>query len=125
LPKRKRERDDGEERTVREVALEFLSRFAAADVDGLAALLAEDLEVEGPYLHVLSRADYLEALRRDPPVPSEVSVVDVREVAAEVTLTYEYRKPGGTIEVVQGFRVADGLVQAVRLDFATPEERSS
>jgi hypothetical protein len=40
----------------REQALEFLRRFAFGDIDGLEPLLAEDLQLAGPYLRVESRA---------------------------------------------------------------------
>lgn len=101
----------------RDTALQFVHRFAAADIDGLSGLLAEDLELAGPFLEVDSRDDYLDALLSDPPEPGEVRVLDVAEQGDEVTVRYEYVKSDGALEVEQWFDVGDGVIRRTRLTF--------
>lgn len=45
-----------------DVALEFLDRFCAGDIDGLRPLLVEDLQFKGPLCHFDSREAYLNRL---------------------------------------------------------------
>lgn len=68
--------------TPQEVALAFIERFAAAEVEALAPLLAEDLEFRGPLLEADSSVDYLDALRRDPLEPSGFRVSEVEGAGA-------------------------------------------
>jgi hypothetical protein len=110
--------------TLGDLALAFLHRFAAGDVDGLEPLLAEDLRVKGPYLTVRSRAEYLAALRRDPPEPSGLRVLSVTENDDSVAVFYEYEKRDGTLTVAQLFRFRDDVIYEIRLVFdarARPE----
>ena len=105
----------------REEALTFVRRFAAGDVDGLIELLSEDLRVVGPYLRVTSRAAYIEALRRDPPLPYPVRILSVEDDADTVTVSYAYHKSDGELRVDQTFRFVDGRIGEMRVVFDTEE----
>ncbi|NIM63852.1 MAG: DUF4440 domain-containing protein [Acidobacteria bacterium] len=107
--------------THRDLALAFLHRFAAGDVDGLEPLLAEDLRVKGPYLTVRSRAEYLAALRRDPPEPSGLRVLSVTENDDSVAVFYEYEKRDGALAVAQLFRFRGEQIRELRVVFDSGE----
>ena len=96
-------------------ALQFLERFAAGDVDGLEPLMSEDLRLMGPFLEVDSRADYLEALRRDPPEPCGFNILSVTEESETVAVFYEYEKPDVTLAVAQLFRFEHHLISEIRI----------
>ena len=101
----------------REQALEFVRRFAAGDVDGLEPLLAEDLQLFGPYLQVDSRAAYLSALRSAPPEPCSVHILSVTDDGHAVAVFYDYEKPGGVRTIAQLFRFSDERISEIRLVF--------
>jgi hypothetical protein len=94
----------------RELALEYIQCFAAGDVEGLGAVLAEGLQFRGPYLSVDSKAAYLDALRGDPPEPCEVAILSVTEEEDQVVVFYELLKSGGNVTLAQWFRLGvDGI----------------
>jgi ketosteroid isomerase-like protein len=105
----------------REQALEFVRRFAAGDVDGLEPLLAEDLQLAGPYLQINSRADYLTALRSEPPERCGVRVLSVTDDGDTVAVFYDYEKRDVTLTIAQLFRFSDGRISEIRLVFDTRE----
>ncbi len=107
--------------THRDLALEFIRRFAAGDVDALTPLLSADLQVIGPYLHATSRAAYLEALRRDPPLPYSVRILSVEDDGDTVAVSYEYLKSEEELRIAQVFRFVDGRIGEMRLVFDTEE----
>jgi hypothetical protein len=100
-------------------ALEFVRCFAAGDIAGLEALLAEDLRLTGPYLQVESRAAYIDALRRDPPEASDARVLSVTDGGDTVAVFYEYEKRDSTVTVAQLFRFGDQGISDIRLVFDT------
>jgi hypothetical protein len=117
-------RDDGrwgkgyaEGMSIREHALEFVRRFAAGDIDGLAALLTADLRLTGPNLQVTSSAAYLQALRRDPPAPGRATVLSVTDDDDTVAVFWEYEKPAGRLTIAQLFRFRDQHICEMQLVF--------
>ena len=104
--------------TRRGLALAFLERFCAGDVDGLASLLAPDLEFRGPLLECDSAADYLARLRRDPPQPGcTCKVLDLAEAGDTVVVSWEYQKPTGAVRLTQHIRIRGGRIAAMSLSF--------
>ena len=103
--------------TPREVALAFIERIAAAEVEALASLLAEDLEFRGPLLEADSSVDYLDALRHDPLEPGGFRVSEVDGAGDEVTVRWTYIKPDAALEIEQWFEVKDGRIRRTRLSF--------
>ena len=101
----------------REWAVEFVRRFAAGDIDGLEPLLAQDLQLAGPYLQVKSRAAYLEALRSEPPEPCGVRVLSVTDNGDTVAVFYEYEKRDRTLTIAQLFRFSGQRISEIRLVF--------
>lgn len=81
--------------------MEFLDRFCAADLDGLASLLAPNLQFRGTLHHYCSADAYLQALRNDPPEPCGCELLGVTEGGDAVAVSYEYRKPKGTLVIAQ------------------------
>jgi hypothetical protein len=114
--------DGGEpatELSSRQRALAFVQRFAAGDVDGLALLLAEDVRVVGPRLDVASRADYLAALRGDPPHPADARVLSVTDHGDTVAVFWAYEKPERAVTVAQLFRFRGARIAEMHLVFDT------
>ena len=101
----------------RDVAIRFLERFSAGDVDGLVPLLAEDLRFEGPLHRFATRHDYLSCLRDDPPSPCECRVLSLTEKEDQVAVFYEYQKPDGAVTVAQLFCFEEGLIARTVLVF--------
>ncbi len=83
------------------LALEFVRAFGAADLEGMARLLAEDLRFRGPVLSANSRAKYLEALERDPLEPAECEILEVVEDGPRVAVLYCYSPSTGPVLVAQ------------------------
>jgi hypothetical protein len=102
-----------------ERALAFVRRFAAGDVDGLASLLAENVRVVGPHLDVASRADYLAALRADPPQPAAARVLSVTGDGDTVAVFWEYEKPERAVTVAQLFRLRGARIAEMHIVFDT------
>ena len=103
--------------THREVALEFLRRFCAGDVDGLTPLLAEDLRFAGPLYQFSSNDAYLETLRNDPPERCGYRVLSVTESDDSVSIYYDYEKRDGAITVSQLFKFRDDKIGELLLVF--------
>jgi ketosteroid isomerase-like protein len=103
--------------THRELALEFIRRFCSGDVEGLTSLLAEDLELQGPRRCFRSRADYLEALRRDPPEIARHRTTAIAEGEDTVAVFWDYQKREGTLRITQHFRFRDGRISEIVLKF--------
>lgn len=103
--------------TNREVAMEFLRRFCARDIDGLAPLLAGDLQFTGPFHRFGSSEAYLESLRDDPPEQSSYRVLSVTESADSVSVCYDYEKSNATITVAQLFTFENQKISALLLVF--------
>ena len=76
----------------REVAMEFLRCFCAGDVDGLASLLAEDFQSNGPFYNFSSAEEYLDSLRNDPPEQCGYRVLSLTEGGDSVSIYYDYEK---------------------------------
>jgi ketosteroid isomerase-like protein len=103
----------------REVAMNFLRRFCAGDVDGLALLLAEDLQFAGPFHQFNSRADYLDVLRQDPPETGGYRVLSVTESGDSVSIFYDHETSDRAITIAQWFRFRGEKISEMRLVFDT------
>ena len=101
----------------REVALEFVRCFCAADVDGLASLLAEDLEFHGPFSQFSSRDAYLESLKSDPLEKSGYGVLIVTESQERVSIFWQYEKRDGAMTIAQLFRFQNEKISEILLVF--------
>ena len=101
----------------RDIALEFLSRFCAGDVDGLSPLLAEDLQLNGPLFHFDSREDYLDSLKDGPPEKCGYRIISVTENQESVSIYYDYEKRAATITIAQLFRFRDHKITELLLVF--------
>ena len=105
----------------RELALGFVARFCAGDVEGIAPLLADDLRVRGPLLACDSREAYLNALRSDPPEPGECRLLRVTESGDEASVFYAYRRAGTALTIAQSFRSRSGQIADMLIVFDTRE----
>ncbi len=102
----------------RELALQFIKLFCEGDIDGLSSLLAEDLRVTGPLLQVTSRAQYVGALRNDPPGLSSYKLLSLTDDADHVSVFYEYRKQDATtVAIAQLFGFRNGKIKDMLLVF--------
>ncbi len=100
----------------REIALEFIERFCAGDVDGLTPLLAEDLQFKGPLFRFDSRAAYLDSLRGDLE-KTGYQILSVTENEDSVSVYYDYDKPGGAMTIAQLFKFRDRIISELTLVF--------
>ncbi len=105
----------------REIALEFLSRFCVADVDGLAPLLSEDLQLNGPLFHFDCREAYLDSLKDSPLEKCGYQVLSVTENQESVSIYYDYEKVAGAITIAQLFRFRDQKITELLLVFDARE----
>ena len=103
----------------RETALEFLSRFCAGDVEGLAPLLARDLRFRGPLLESESYSEYLDSLRSDPPERCLYTVLSVTEDPDSVSIYYDCEKADGTVRIAQLFKFSNKQISELILVFDT------
>jgi hypothetical protein len=101
----------------REVAIEFLRCFCAGDVNGLAPLLAEDLQFRGPFHQFSSSDAYLDTLRNDPPEKCGYRVLSITESGDSVSIYYNYEKSGGAITIAQLFKFRDQKINGILLVF--------
>ena len=103
----------------RDLALEFLARFCAGDIEGLAPLLAEDLRFLGPLLEADSRSEYIDSLRSDPPEKCAYVVLSLTEGVDSVSIFYDYEKVGRSVRIAQLFRFSNGRISELMLVFDT------
>lgn len=101
----------------RDVAIRFLERFSAGDIDGLVSLLAQDLRFEGPIHQCGSAQDYLSRLREDPPGRSVVDIISTMEGDDSVAIFYQYRKPDAVTTVGQLFGFESGRISRMLVVF--------
>lgn len=103
--------------TNRQVAIEFLRCFCAGDLDGLASLLADDLQFNGPFHQFRSRAAYLDSLKKDPPEQCGYRVLSVTEGDDSVSVYYSYEKSDRSLTIAQLFRFKDQKICEILLVF--------
>ncbi len=103
----------------REVAMEFLMCFCAADVDGLGSLLAGDLQFNGPLYQFSSRDAYLDSLKNDPLEQCGYQVLSVTENEDSVSIYYNYEKSDGIITIAQLFKFKNQKIRELFLVFDT------
>ena len=101
----------------REVAMEFLRCFCAGDVNGLASLLAKDLQFKGPFHQFSSSDAYLDSLKNDPPEKCGYRVLSVTESGDSVSIYYDYEKSDGAITIAQLFKFKNQKISEVLLVF--------
>ncbi len=105
--------------TNREVAVEYLEHFCGGNVDGIASLLADDLDFKGPFHQFSSSVDYLQRLRDAPPAQVAYRVLGVTEGENSVSIYYDYQKERGALTVAQLFGFRDGKISSILLVFDT------
>ena len=108
---------NGNQMINRDVALEFLRCFCAGNVDGLAPLLAEDFQFNGPLFEFGSKDAYLDSLKVDPLERCSHRILSVTEGADSVSIYYDYEKRNVTITIAQLFTFKDGQISELLLVF--------
>ena len=101
----------------RDLAIQFLEAFAAADLAQLGRILHEDFVFTGPFFHGTSAAEYLSMLRADPPEPSTYTPWALFEHNDEVCVLYRFEKQGIVVEMAQWFQVEASQIVQSRLIF--------
>ena len=100
-----------------DIALEYLRRFCAGDIEGLEPLLCSDLRFEGPLFNFQSSRDYLTSLRSDPPEICSYRILNVTNDADSVVVFYIYEKSEREITIAQLFRFRDQKIAEILLVF--------
>lgn len=103
--------------TPKDLALAYIERFCAGDVQALGELLCEKLRFTGPFLQVDSHAEYLASLADGPPEPAGYEILSVTEDGDEVSVFWEYIKADGRGVIAQWTRTEDGCIAETRLVF--------
>lgn len=103
--------------TNRDVAMEYLRRFCAGDIDGLEPLLAANLSFAGTFQTYCSALEYLDSLRSNPPDRCGYKVLSVTENKDSVAVFYEYQKPEHVVRIAQLFGIRDQTIHDVLLVF--------
>ena len=101
----------------RHSAMAFLNCFCDGDVDGLANLLAEDLQFKGPLYEFHSRDAYMACLKNDPPEQCSYRALTIIESEDIVSIYYDYQKPNGTISIAQLFKFRNQEISEILLVF--------
>lgn len=106
--------------TPRDLAMRYLEIFCSGqNIDMLRELLADDLSFRGPLHRSATAADYLEALRADPPQAAEFKLMGCYDDATSACLVYQYTKQGVCVPMAQMFKVRDGRISEILLVFDT------
>lgn len=101
----------------REMALEFVRRFCAGDINGLKPLLADDLQFSGPFHRFATRDAYLETLMREPLDDCGYRVLSVTEGDDSVSIYYDYEKPDRTVTIAQLCTIKDHEICKILIVF--------
>ena len=101
-----------------DLASTYLEIFCAGgDPEALREILAEDLRFEGPLFRFDSAAEYLAALREDPPLESRYDLLGSFERGSVACLVYRFSKPGLEAPMAQLFETRDGKISRILLIF--------
>jgi hypothetical protein len=95
----------------------FIGRFCSGDIDGVASLLAEDLQLTGPLHQFDSRAAYVESLRKDPPEECGYRVLSLTENEDSIAVFYDYEKSAMTLTIAQLFRFRGQQIKDILIVF--------
>jgi hypothetical protein len=102
------------------LALRYLEIFYSGNnIDELSQILAGDLTFEGPFYKFESAKDYIESLRKDPPVGMKYELLRSFQSESFVCLIYRFAKPGISIPMAQIFEVEDERIKNITLIFDT------
>ena len=101
----------------RHVAIQFLERFCAGDIDGLTPLLTEDLQLSGPFYQFRSRAAYLDSLGTDPLEARSFRVLSLTEDSNTVAIFDDYEKSTATLTIAQLFKFRNERISEMVLVF--------
>jgi len=100
-----------------ELAIEFIKKFCAGDIEGLALLLSENLQFKGPLFQFNSREAYLLSLKQDPAQPADYRVISITESPDHISIFYDYEKNEGSITIAQLFRFKDQKICEILIVF--------
>ena len=103
-------------RTPLELSEDFARAFCAADIDRVEALLAEDFSLKGTLFRYHSRADYITALRRDPPERGQCNILEAHGSIKGAAVLYEHVRSEGSILIAQ-FTIGRDIISEMRLVF--------
>lgn len=101
-----------------ELALKYLDTvFSGQDPEALNPLFDRDLLFEGPFYRFNSAHEYIDALKKDPPVGFEYDLINAYESGETVCLIYQFSKPGISVPMAQTFDFEGGKISKIRLIF--------
>jgi hypothetical protein len=100
-----------------EVALEFIERFCAGDINGIEHLLSADLRFRGPFYEFNSAEEYITSLLSNPPERCGFNILSITEGDDSLAVFYDYKKPEGVIRIAQLFKFKELLISEMLLVF--------
>ena len=111
--------------SVAEVFTSYLDRFTSGDVDGAAALLADDFSFRGPMMKTEGKVAFLEAASGLVPITRGYAMHDQWVDGDEVCSVYDFHVEtpvrAGSVKMVEWATVRDGVVVSSRLMFDPAE----
>ena len=103
--------------TNREMAMKFIDCFCSVEIEELSKLLAPDLVFTGTFFNYNSAAEYLAALRSDPPEIAAGEIMDISENADSVAVFWQYKKASGEHKMAQLFTFRKQKINKILLIF--------
>lgn len=91
--------------------------YSGADIDGLRAILAENVTFEGPFFKFDSAEAYLGSLRGDPREGFAYELIHSFEDDSAACLVYRFSKPGVETLMAQMFEVEGDKITKIVLIF--------
>lgn len=90
--------------TLQETALNYLTFFCQANIEGLSDLLDEHFRFEGPSVAFDSKNTYIQSLHDNPPTDCQIEIIKVFEEGDTVCVFYTFRKPNVQTPMAQYFK---------------------
>lgn len=103
-----------------ELALKYLEIFYSGNnLDRLKDILASDLSFTGPLYAFNSAADYVNALKSDPPGGMNYKIIKSFDDENSACIIYQFYKGNVSTQMAQLFEVKDEKINKINLIFDT------
>ncbi|MBD3670024.1 MAG: hypothetical protein HUJ29_04550 [Gammaproteobacteria bacterium] len=91
--------------------------YGTCPLQDMENILAPGLKFDGPLYCFSSSRDYLDSLKRDPPVNSTYQLLKQYECTDGACLVYTFTKPGVETLMTQFFKIKNDRITKIKLLF--------